>query len=780
MAGEICIAGQGLARGYLADDPSANARFVIAPDGARHYRSGDLGWARYDGMLFCTGRMDEQVKIRGNRIELGDVEAALSSHPSVQSAVALSVADCAGESELFAFVSLNPQPELERSGDARALEQEHVSEWQTLYESVYDLRDRDSSREPDARFDTRGWVSSYDGKPIAREAMRDWLDATLARLRALNPRRVLEIGCGTGMIASALAPSCQRYIGCDFSAPAIELARVALGASTTNVRLVQAAAHEIGTLGERGFDLVILNSVVQYFPSAPYLVDVLAQACTLLAPGGRIFIGDVRHFGLIEAFHADAQSARADAGIAVAELRERVRVAVVQDKELLLAPAFFWQAAELVPELRSVSVRLKRGSVRNEMRDYRYDVLLQTAPAPATPAIEWHDWRREGLTSATLRTWLQDRQGPLGLSAITNARVRRGALLQAQLADESDASDAASFPEGVEPRRWRDSANRSAGMSSYCLRPTRPMSFAPCCTRAAHGFANDAHLFPRRERTRGRIASNPLLATMGTSLESRLKDWLGEHVPSAMVPVRIEPLPRIPLLSNGKADRVALADLAAARRRAPVSRFVAPANALEALVSEVWTFVFRLKQVSVEDHFFNELGGHSLLATQVVSRIRSALEADFPLRLLFRASDGAPLVRGVARVARQWRPRAHRGSGARGRIAGRGGTRRTSGAGRANYFMNTISTNADEKRRALLNKLIAERGLIRAAPDGGLGTGAGIPRRAPGLEKLPQSFAQQRLWFLDRLAPGNPFYTVSVCIPITGCGRCDCAHAGAG
>jgi amino acid adenylation domain-containing protein len=640
ILGEIWIAGSGLARGYLTDDLQANSRFVTAPDGARYYRSGDLGWARHDGMLFCAGRMDEQVKIRGNRIELGDVEAALATHPAVQAAVTLTVPDQAGEPELIAFVALNLQPNMARESEARALEQAHVAEWQTLYECVYELGGESSRPE----FDTVGWVSSYDGQLIPPRAMRDWLDATVARLRALNPRRVLEIGCGAGLIARELAPSCQRYVGCDFSALAIARARLALTPASSNVRLVQAASHEIGNFGERGFDLVILNSVVQYFPSASYLTEVLAQARSLLAPGGRIFIGDVRHFGLIDAFQADVQATRATADLSCADLRERVRAAAAQGKELLFAPEFFWQIAERLPEFGTPSVRLKRGTVANEMRDFRYDVLLQTGVAAPSPAIEWHDWRRRGLSIVTLHSWLDGREGPIGLSAIPNARVRRGSLLQAQLADAVDtmsasalhASIEAAMAEGIEPETLARICEHNRWNVELIPSPERADEFCVVLHRGTHGaYASDDLLFPRFARIRGRTVSNPLLATMGSSLEADLKSFLGEHVPSAMVPARIEPLPRIPLLANGKADRVALVDLAAARRRPPVTSLVPPMNALEALVADVWASVFRLKQIGVEDHFFNDLAGHSLLATQVASRIRAALEIDLPLRLLF-------------------------------------------------------------------------------------------------------------------------------------------------
>lgn len=86
--GELWISGVGLARGYLNDPELTAARFVTGPDGRRAYRSGDLVRRLPDGSLAYLGRIDDQIKIRGQRIELGEIEAALSADPAVRAAAA--------------------------------------------------------------------------------------------------------------------------------------------------------------------------------------------------------------------------------------------------------------------------------------------------------------------------------------------------------------------------------------------------------------------------------------------------------------------------------------------------------------------------------------------------------------------------------------------------------------------------------------------------------------------------------------------------------------------
>lgn len=107
LVGELCIAGAGVSAGYLGLPQLTGERFGTRSRRGRFYRTGDLARWRPDGMLECLGRIDRQVKLRGHRIELAEVEAVLRGHPEVADAAVVVAGEPQVDGELRAFVLLS-------------------------------------------------------------------------------------------------------------------------------------------------------------------------------------------------------------------------------------------------------------------------------------------------------------------------------------------------------------------------------------------------------------------------------------------------------------------------------------------------------------------------------------------------------------------------------------------------------------------------------------------------------------------------------------------------
>ncbi|MHC5718984.1 MAG: class I SAM-dependent methyltransferase, partial [Nostoc sp.] len=270
----------------------------------RLYKTGDLARFLDNGEIEYIGRNDHQVKIRGFRIELGEIEGVIKRHPGVRDALVIVWEESKEDVRIAAYIV--PKDQIL---DYETLKQEQTQEWQYTFNETY----RHNETEANEAFNITGWNSSYDNQPIPASDMRQWLNNTLARIQALKPQRVLEIGCGTGMILLNIATQVKSYWGTDFSHEAISrLTNIIQNRSWNHVNLLTQEASDFSKITDFEFDTIIINSVAQYFPSIEYLQQVIAGALKILAPGGSLFIGDNRNFSLLNYFHTSVAFYQAD------------------------------------------------------------------------------------------------------------------------------------------------------------------------------------------------------------------------------------------------------------------------------------------------------------------------------------------------------------------------------------------------------------------------------------------------------------------------------------
>ena len=269
------------------------------------------------------------------------------------------------------------KPGVESTSRAEMRSSQRVNQWKGVWDLIY----RAGARGKDPAFNIAGWQSSYERKPIAAEAMADWVQNTVASIRELEPSRVLEIGCGTGLLLQRLAPDCAEYWGIDVSAESIKFLQ-GLGMDSERVHLLNQSADRLQDLPPAFFDTVVINSVIQYFPNADYLLGVLRQIVGLLSSGGAIFLGDVRHFGLLETFVTEVVAHQSGEDVPIAQLKEDVEEKLAQERELQFDPRFFSVLKREIPAIRHAEVRLKGGHHLNELTKYRYDVVLYVGSRP--------------------------------------------------------------------------------------------------------------------------------------------------------------------------------------------------------------------------------------------------------------------------------------------------------------------------------------------------------------------------------------------------------------
>ena len=654
--GQLHIGGPGVALGYVGRPDLTAERFVDDPfdPGGRLYATGDRVRWRHDGQLEFLGRHDDQVKIRGFRVEPDEIAAQLSAHPAVRGAVVLA-RERSGESgesvgDLVAYLELHD--DLGAAFDAAALAgaaDALVEHWRTLYDTV--LYDAPAA---DAAFNTSGWNDSATGVPIPLADMAEQVEQTVERAEhALQgtPRRVLEVGCGTGLLLFKLAPGCARYVGTDLSLAAINQVRRTAAArpGLGHLELIHAPATQVDGVAPGEFDLILLNSVVQYFPSFDYLVQVVCACAARLAAGGVMLLGDLRHQGLLPAFHADVLLQRAGETTPIDALRSELARRLDEEQELALAPAALVHLAQRVATdlggFQLTQVQLKRGAGHNELARFRYDAwfVRGAAAAASTPrTLHWvHDLQaQEGALRDALAS---DLAGAVHVLGIPNARVDTAARAARRIGGADDADTLALHRAigSAGPLAPQD-PERFWALGAELGLPVRlgwnalddaafDALFLPA-TAAAAAVAQRPD--PRAELPLGELVTAPLRGHFAREFVPSLRAHLAARLPAYMVPDHFVRMKQLPLSANGKVERAALP--APEKLRPELSRaHVSPRTPTEQRLVALWARLFGTGPPSVTAHFFNDLGGHSLLATQMMSRVRTEWAIEMPLRLIF-------------------------------------------------------------------------------------------------------------------------------------------------
>lgn len=631
VAGELHIGGDGLARGYFKQAALTDSKFIPNPfadaGSARLYKTGDLVRRLEDGSLEFLGRIDDQVKVRGYRIELGEIESALADHPAVENAVVAAREDNPENKRLVAYVI----PSADGSLQAEELGDQH-SYWEKQWDMLYSTAIAEETDWTHVNEDPTLKVIRWTEDVVDAEAeMNEWVKPVIERLSTLRAENVLEIGCGTGLLLFGLAPHFSSYVGTDYSNVVLENLRRRLEGTSIDpksVELLHRSADEFDGFEERSFDLVIIHSVVQYFPNMEYLQRVIEGAVKLVRPGGNIFIGDVQNFALLETYHTESILSRADERLSVGDLKRKIRKRIELESELTIDPGFFVMLENQMPEIGYADIQLRRGRINNEPTKYHYDVVLHVGRNPEPhDAHQWVSWDGAELSLDRLRLLLKNKNPDvLCLADVPNARIRSQVEAQKLMSNGTrletvDSLRAAlrSVETGVHPEdiwslgdplgysvevRW--SEDGSSGCFDVVLRKKEsPDRFVP-------------HRRALTLRDVAEYGNNPANKLSTQNLAADLRRYLAGRLPDYMVPAAFVMIDDLPLTPNGKIDRKALpapdaATFTQGRNYDP------PTNEQEAKLAEIWAKVLRLDRVGINDDVF-ELGGDSLLIFQIVTR----------------------------------------------------------------------------------------------------------------------------------------------------------------
>ena len=372
VVGELYLGGAGLATGYLNRPELTAERFVFNPFATlsdkekgytRLYKTGDLVRWLPNGNLEYTGRNDDQIKIHGYRVELAEIEYALTQLKGIKQSCVI-VKERKTETGTYKYLV-----------GYYVLDGSYISEndsaildsWENLYDSEYEK----ATTEINVASDFSGWNSYITSEAIPLNEMQEWRTNIIGSIKKLNPRSILEVGVGSGLLMFPLLNDVRQYVGLDISRSVVNRHINYFKDKNYNVKFFHLKADQLDELpADELYDTIIINSVCQYFPSIYYFDNMLEKAIGKLSKNGSIFLGDIRNFDLQKELIREKLIYKGENFT-----QQDIDRIALKESELLISPNYFIDLKNKFKNLK-IEVLKRSNCFKNELNKYRFDVIV--------------------------------------------------------------------------------------------------------------------------------------------------------------------------------------------------------------------------------------------------------------------------------------------------------------------------------------------------------------------------------------------------------------------
>ncbi|MEU8762305.1 amino acid adenylation domain-containing protein [Streptomyces sp. NPDC048659] len=641
--GELCVGGVQVARGYL-DRPELTAeRFITAEDGERLYRTGDLATWNEDGTVQFAGRADNQIKLRGFRVELDEIAVAIENHDWVKSAaVIVKNEPRTGFQNLVACVELSPK-------EAALMDQgNHGAHHQS----------KESKLQVKAQLSNAGTLddAALAGRPVVGLAGRTPTERMRRTVFARKTYRFYEGGPVTR--ADVLAALARRPEG--------------IGSRAVCTLTVADLGELLRWFGQFSSEERLLPKYGYASPGALYATQLYVEARGIagLEPGTYYYHPVHHRLHLMEPAEAGGEprvrfAFRGKWSAIEPVYRNNIRE-VLEIETGHMVGLF----EEILPGL-GLDLRPVRGGAPGDPEDLGvFELVPYDEQAPAEPEVDLYvqshpdriadlpegQYTYEHGTLIPLAPGLVERKHVIAI----NQAVYDRASLGVTAVSRTEEPWRAYIDLGRALQRLQLGGHglgfMSSGYSSMTGNPLPAARRMDEVLAAAGRPTGPSYFF-----VGGRVSEEQALSEgmyedtvhMKGPAEM-IRDDLVNHLPDYMIPNRVVVLDRLPHSANGKVDTKALGDLAVVNAGLHGRPHVLPRTRTETRLTAIWAAALKYEEVeavSVLDDFF-ESGGNSLIAVALITKInREFPEAALPLQILFEAPTIEKLAHRVDGVA---------------------------------------------------------------------------------------------------------------------------------
>ncbi|MBK8847624.1 MAG: amino acid adenylation domain-containing protein [Bacteroidetes bacterium] len=614
VEGEIYIGGIGVGGGYYKQPALTAERFIADPFDFSGltliYKTGDKGKYDSSGNLIYTGRADFQVKVRGYRIEPGEIETLLSAHPDVSQSVVIARKDALGQNNLYAYVT----PKLNL-----AVSNENTSHSIDSLLSYYTSEHKNTAR-----------------LNQIRELQKQSFVTVRHYLRLLKKPRICVIGNGHEWLYSKLKNEISSYAGFVFdSLPESYSEFNAESAVPFNVRQFDTTA--MAEINEK-YDLVILDSITSLLESEDKLIYLLQTMSGLLANDGAMLILNIKSNSLSKLgnFFGSIEKSTIDATLS--SVKKQIEIDEQNNSLLQLDSEWFELNREKFGIVGHVECHANFNAIP-AVSKYYFHAWLDNSTSKSDVTLRELNYRKDILNKTRINLLLSQ--------FITEIKIMRDipcdAVMKecearnlAELANEKSLlKDLKKLYQKTEEAVSYEELKRLADSREYFLKINFDSKQESAKFDAVFipfsNLQNGKHYSLPLASSTKKVLTNKSVKQSSTAKVDMLKKYLEARLPAYMMPAGYMWLNEFKLTPAGKIDRKSLPEIKAIKSE---TRDEKPKTNTEQKIAAIWSELLKLSKVNRNDNFF-DLGGHSLMAVKLMIEIEKSTGKRLPLAILF-------------------------------------------------------------------------------------------------------------------------------------------------
>ena len=651
VPGDLYIGGVGLAAGYWKDQEKTNASFLIHPkSGKRLYKTGDVGRYFPDGTIEFLGRNDSQVKIRGNRVELGEIEAVLQRAQGIKEAVAVVQGEKFGKKRLIAYIVSDVMPSEGKIG----LQNELLID--PIARATFKLKQKGLNEKGNS--DKIVALSGAQQKSIVYSTNANVLIGENTETRGAISQT--QLGCWLSCLKQVESENDHVHHRHYPSAGSLYPVQCFLKVGENTVEGLDAgfyyydpSQHQLIDYSEK-ISTELLESNIKH--DGCFELYLFGKISAIEPIYGR----HTSKFIALESGHI-LQNLIMSSGVNGVQLNQSKQLSVNEDSILLGDDYQFISAAECrgisqVENENLVTVAAEARQCHREFRGKEFNLSSLEAAFKSLDCVEFDIYlclHGDENEQKACEIYYFDGEAK---SFVSCGDIEYTTLLLTQGIENQRLHQNSNFSIYLTGKNPTKTDFVNAGLLLQNLMNVSAQYQIGYCPVGNQTFSLISPYLPKKDVelvysfVGGCLDQEQLSSWSKPDMDNQddifhdLKKYLGNYLPDYMIPAIFVPVENIPLSRNGKIDRGALPAIEDINES---EEYCAPENNIETSIVKIWEQLLNAERIGTKDNLF-EIGGDSLVATRMLGLIRKefGLDAsDLSLREIFEN----PTVKTISR-----------------------------------------------------------------------------------------------------------------------------------